>query len=69
MMAKTIEAAIADPDGIEVSVTIRMPLSDWKKLSKQLQPNEFPSSWIARDIRSAIAQFQSSVMADLSPET
>lgn len=41
---------IADPDSVEMSLTITMPLSDWSNLQRQLETTKYPSWKMATEI-------------------
>ena len=52
------EFKVADPDEIEMELTIKMPLHRWKELKTQLTSRDFPSWDLGRKITDMIHQAQ-----------
>lgn len=53
----SMEAFIANPEAIEVTVTMRMPLRHWQQLRDQLE-SKWPSSDLHRDLSALIRQVE-----------
>lgn len=64
-----IVAAVKDPNEVEVSLTITMSLSRWKRLREQITTGSAPGWWLDGAIRKTVNQVEKQITedADVSP--
>lgn len=61
----TTKLTIADPDAVEMTLTVTMPLRNWKRLRTQLTTTSYP----ACDFSRAISDMTSQAEASFAPES
>jgi hypothetical protein len=53
-MRSTIKAT--NPNEVDFTMSVTMPLGDWRKLAAQLESNAHPSWVLSRDIRNLVSK-------------
>lgn len=58
---------ICDPDNVQMTLTVTMSMSEWKRLLQQL-PSDYPSWKLGDAIRDFVARSERVLMIDSSEE-